>query len=113
MLPIPDHKEATVMRIRYSAIAPVVGDMDNETGKYTGYRFEIAENDGGVMIQMLDVEEIDYGESNPSSDASYKGIFVGYQEAEEIIEGLRAVIELAKEKGSDLHSGRVRDKDIG
>lgn len=101
------------MRFRYTAIAPDVVDHDNATGRRPGYRFEIAENDGAVFIQMQDAGEIDYSGNDAAADASYKGIVMGYEEAEEVIEGLRAAIELARAKGPDLYSGRLRDKTVG
>lgn len=62
---------------RYAALAPDVKDLDNATGRRPGYRFEIAENDGAILIQMQDAGEIDYSGNDAAADASYKGIVWG------------------------------------
>ncbi len=100
-------------KTRYTAVAPDVRDQDNATGRRPGYRFDIAENDGAILFQLQDAGEIDYSGDDASVNVSYKGIVMGYEEAEEVIEGLRAAIELARAKGPDSYSGRLRDKIVG
>ena len=94
------------MNIRYGRIAPDVTDIENRSEARPGYYFQIAENDGGVMIEMRDADKL-----KKSGLAGYKGIFVGYTEAEEIIQSLQEAVDLAKNKGQgkDSHSGRVHD----
>jgi hypothetical protein len=93
------------MNIRYSRIAPDSTDVSNEIGDRSGYFLRIAENDEGVIIEMMDIgrEKVDFSE--------YKGIFVGFSDAEEILRGLKEAVELAKNKGKgeDLHAGLTHD----
>jgi hypothetical protein len=88
----------------YGRIAPDSVDPTNSTGNYPGYLFEIAENDGGIIIQTSDRDN-----ENSALRENCKAIFVGITEAEEIMEGLKNAIASARSKGSDSHSGRVCD----
>lgn len=104
-------------KFTYSGVVPDIGDFKNETGTRPGYLFEIAEEDGGVVIQMMapgKSQSVQH-EQGVSHDPSYKGMFIGYKEAQEIVRGLNAAIREAQQKGngSDLHEDlEVKDKEV-
>ncbi|MFN9175978.1 MAG: hypothetical protein ACK58N_16105 [Synechocystis sp.] len=89
----------------YSQIAPDWTDSKNKTKNCPGYLFEIAEDDGGIIITMADADKPDATERE-----NLKGIFIGIAEAEEILAELQNTINSAKSKtkGKDWHSGRVK-----
>ncbi len=86
----------------YSKVAPDFTDPTNRTGKLPGYLFQVAENDGGIIITITNAENM-----AATDRTEIKGIFVGFTEAEEIVTELQNAIKRAKTKGVDLVSGRV------
>lgn len=104
-------------RFTYTGIVPDIGDLENKSGERPGHQFEIAEEEGGVVIQIMDPGEPKKVQDKNGvwHDPSYKGIFIGYKEAQDIVRGLNAAIQKAQQEGNgeDLHGDlQVKDKEV-
>lgn len=78
----------------YGKLLPDYGDLDNVTGKASGYKVYILENDGGISLQMI------HANDNPLNSPGYS-VFLNVDEAKELISGIQEAIDRAEPKDAD------------
>jgi hypothetical protein len=85
----------------YSKLLPDYGDLDNVSGTAPGYRVYIFENDGGVSVQMMHVDD------DPMTASGY-AVFMNVEEAKEFQCKLQEAIQRAGTKNAN-HKARGVD----
>ena len=90
--------------IIYDKIVPDYRDLDNRTGNNPGFNFAVRENDGGVGLHIVPVND------QLDGDTSYNG-FLNPDEAEELVFALQQAITRARSKSGRgvPHPNRARD----
>lgn len=85
----------------YSKKLPDITDLDNDSGEKPGYKVFVLERDGGVSIQMQDVDD-------KSDSDTLRAFFMNVDEAKELVVGLNDAINRASYKNAN-HKSRAKN----